>query len=145
VSVLVVLIVAGLLLVVTAPLYRRRRIVSQFDPGMLPGRRPDPRIARMDADKGLELGSGVFWRPESHPNPHVLIVGGSGSGKTCTLRLLAGDLLKKGYACVLLDFHGDLDIPGAVIHRIALDSEYGVNPLVVSNDPTGGGPDPQRF
>ncbi|MDA2933691.1 DUF853 family protein [Acidobacteria bacterium AH-259-D05] len=131
--------------IVTTPLYRRKKILSSFDPGTL-ARRPSVEVDKThDSKEKLELGSGICLLPKRHPNPHVLILGGSGSGKTCTIRLLAEGLLALGYYCIVLDFHGDVGIKDAVTRRISLDSEFGLNPLVISLDPTGGGPDPQRF
>jgi len=143
VSLFVVLLPAAAFLLVTAPFYRRRKLISQFDPGLPPGQLRITRTTQ-PVEQGILLGSGVYWRPDCHPNPHMLIVGGSGSGKSWTLALLARALAQRGCRCVLFDFHGDL-IEEATAHRIGLDSPYGVNPLAVSLDPVGGGPDPQRF
>ncbi|MGI8786019.1 MAG: ATP-binding protein [Acidobacteriota bacterium] len=132
-SVFLFLVLAACLLVLSAPLLKRKRAVSIFDPGMPPERLPAEAPAA--SPKGLHLGGALYWSPEAHPNPHVLIVGGSGSGKTWAMRWLAVELVKRGYRCILFDFHGDLHAPGTVSYRIAADSQYGVNPL----------DDPQRF
>ena len=144
-SVLLFLVCAAIFFILTTPLHRRKKAVAAFDPGE-PPQRPVEEAKPKEAEQGqVELGDGVYWSPLSHPNPHVLIVGGSGSGKSWTIRLLAKELSALGFHCVLFDFHGDLAIRSALTHRVALDSEFGVNPLAVSLDPTGGGPDPQRF
>lgn len=144
-GVLIVLAAAAIFFILTTPLNRQRKLVASFDPGG-PPTRTVVAAEPPETDKGqIELGSGVCWSPLGHPNPHVLIVGGSGSGKSWSMRLLAEKLLKLGFHSVLFDFHGDLGVPSASTHRIALDSQYGVNPMAVSLDPTGGGPDPQRF
>jgi hypothetical protein len=148
-TVFLVLLAAALFLVLTTPFARRRNAAADFDPGVFPN--PAPIAAATTArepeppSRAVDLGEGVLWAPEAHPNPHLLIVGGSGSGKSWTVRLLARRLLGLGYDCVLFDFHGDLAVEGAVSHAVSLDSRYGVNPLAVAPDPTGGGPDPQRI
>jgi hypothetical protein len=45
---------------------------------------------------------------------------------------------------VVLDVHGDLALDGATTHELHFESEYGINPLVLSLDPKGGGPTAQR-
>jgi hypothetical protein len=148
-TVFVVLLAAALFLILTTPLARRRASVADFNPPVFPEPDSEPMEAPADAgespEPAVELGDGVLWSPEAHPNPHLLIVGGSGSGKSWTVRLLARRLLELGYDCVLFDFHGDLAVQGAVSHAVSLDSRFGVNPLAVAPDPTGGGPDPQRI
>jgi hypothetical protein len=150
-TVFVVLLAAALFLILTTPLARRRgAVVADFNPGVFPGPDSEPIEAPASAKesphpRAFDLGDGVLWSPEAHPNPHLLIVGGSGSGKSWTVRLLARRLLQLGYDCVLFDFHGDLAVEGAANHAVSLDSRHGVNPLAVAPDPTGGGPDPQRI
>jgi hypothetical protein len=147
-TVFLVLLAAALFLVLTTPFARRRVPAADFDPGVLPGPAPIAAATTREPDspsRAVDLGDGVLWAPEAHPNPHLLIVGGSGSGKSWTVRLLARRLLGLGYDCVLFDFHGDLGVEGATSHPVSLDSRYGVNPLAVAPDPTGGGPDPQRI
>jgi hypothetical protein len=150
-TVFLVLLAAALFLILTTPLARRRPAVADFNPGVFPDPDADanptegPVNAVESSEPAVDLGDGVLWSPEAHPNPHLLIVGGSGSGKSWTVRLLARRLLQLGYDCVLFDFHGDLAVEGAANHAVSLDSRYGVNPLAVAPDPTGGGPNPQRI
>ena len=144
-SVLLFLVCAAIFFILTTPLHRQKKAIAAFDPGD-PPRKAVEETKPKEAEQGqVGLGNGVYWSPLSHPNPHVLIVGGSGSGKSWTIRLLAKELSALGFHCVLFDFHGDLAIRSAITHRVALDSAFGVNPLAVSLDPTGRGPDPQRF
>jgi hypothetical protein len=149
-TVFVVLVAAALFLILTTPLARRRSPVdADFNPGVFPEADFEaseaPANAQESPEPAVDLGNGVLWSPEAHPNPHLLIVGGSGSGKSWTVRLLARRLIELGYDCVLFDFHGDLAVEGAASHAVSLDSRYGVNPLAVAPDKTGGGPDPQRI
>lgn len=93
----------------------------------------------------VETEQEIQWDPWRLANPHFLVLGGSGSGKTETLKALAWELGRRGVGVVAIDFHGDLAVEGGVTHEISMRSRYGVNPLVVDLDPDGGGPDPQRF
>lgn len=113
--------------------------------------KPEPAPARpasaVDGRLSSLLGSNkdgvVSWQPLALPNPHLLVVGGSGSGKSQTIKAIAHDL-KKATAIVVLDVHGDLAIDGAVTHELRFESRYGINPLVLSLDPKGGGPTAQK-
>ena len=132
-SVLLFLVCAAIFFILTTPLHRRKKAIAAFDPGE-PPRRPVVQTKPKEAEQGqVELGDGVYWSPLSHPNPHVLIVGGSGSGKSWTIRLLAKELSDLGFHCVLFDFHGDLAIRSTMTYRVALDSEFGVNPPLPSH------------
>ena len=146
-SLFVFLALAAGFMILTVPSLRRRKAVAQFDPGSWPAVRESDSSPRAleECAAAIRLGGAVLWNPEAHPNPHVLILGGSGTGKTWTMRLLARELSGRGHRCLLLDFHGDLVMPGIQSYRISLDSRYGVNPLEISMDAEGGGPDPQRF
>jgi hypothetical protein len=139
------LVAMALLLLLARAFSRGRRPARVFDPGSSPTGTSRKLPVPCFSPAGIRLGPGVWWQPDSHPNPHVPIVGGSGSGKSFTLRLLARQLAERGRHCILLDFHGDLQIEGSVCCPIALNSPCGVNPLVVSPDPVGGGPGPQRL
>lgn len=93
----------------------------------------------------IETGAVVRWNPGNLANPHFLILGGSGAGKTQTIKRAMLELSRLEFGVVAIDFHGDLLIEGADSYPISMTSSYGVNPLVVDLDPAGGGPDPQRF
>src|SRR5579859_1225308 len=56
--------------------------------------------------KDLENGSSVYWNPlpTGSANPHVLIVGESGFGKTYTAICLIAELARRGLASVVLDY-----------------------------------------
>ena len=107
--------------------------------------RPDPAAdnGRLSSHLGSNKDGAVSWQPLALPNPHLLVVGGSGSGKSQTIKAVAHDL-KNATAVVILDVHGDLAIDGAVTHELHFESRYGINPLVLSLDPKGGGPVAQK-
>ena len=91
---------------------------------------------------GIDLGSNVFWNPVALPNGHVVLIGGSGSGKTQTLKAIAYELPKlfPQVRIVIVDFHGDQQIPGEVCYPLNMESPWGINPLTIDKDTKGGGP-----
>lgn len=84
----------------------------------------------------------VLWSSQAAINPHVLVMGGSGSGKTFTLRRMAESMARtaSGPARIhVLDVHGDLELPGASTVKFSEATHYGHNPLAVNPDPDYGG------
>jgi hypothetical protein len=114
-------------------------------PKPLPARTvaPSPRTesrAIAATTGGVHLGAGVYWNPETTPNPHITIIGASGSGKTQTLKAIAWELSKLSYNIVIIDFHGDQHLPGEIHYPLNMASPHGINPLTINLDPEGGGP-----
>jgi type IV secretory pathway VirB4 component len=100
-----------------------------------------PAIPDQVHTTGILLGQSTHWDPLTLPNPHVVVIGASGSGKTQTLKALAYELSQHRQANVrLIDFHGDQSLPGEVVYPLHMASPYGINPLQVNLDPEGGGP-----
>lgn len=65
---------------------------------------------------GIELGlcddinywnDKIFWRPETEQNPHLIISGGSGSGKTEALKVICHELYLNEVPILIFDFHDD--------------------------------------
>lgn len=96
---------------------------------------------------GILLGGDAYWDPERLPNAHIVLIGASGSGKTQTLKAIAYELARaySSLRIVVIDFHGDQELPGETCHRLHMMSPYGVNPLVLNLDPEGGGPNLQAI
>ncbi|MGN5477655.1 helicase HerA domain-containing protein [Cupriavidus basilensis] len=76
----------------------------------------------------------VYWDPASIINPHVLVCGKSGTGKSTRLKQMiaeavatAGDEFERYHN---LDVHGDLVIEGESRVRFDGETRYGYNPLV---------------
>jgi len=62
----------------------------------LPQARPDlsANNGRLSSHLGSNKEGAVSWQPLALPNPHLLVVGGSGSGKSQTIKAIAHDLRK---------------------------------------------------
>jgi type IV secretory pathway VirB4 component len=90
---------------------------------------------------GVLLGEGAYWNPEELSNPHIALIGASGSGKTQTLKAIALEL-RRNYPqvrVILIDLHGDQALRGEVCYPMHMSSPHGINPLVVNLDREGGG------
>ena len=75
-------------------------------------------------------------------NNHMMIVGGSGSGKTHNLRKIIRELVKDQKNTIhILDVHGDIDIGNDVTDTIKFSesSLNGLQPLAISSDLDYGG------
>lgn len=103
---------------------------------------PHKKKAQIAQTTGIVIGNGVSWNPAALPNGHVVLIGASGSGKTQTLKAIAYELprLFPELKIVVMDFHGDLELPGEVCYPLNMESPYGINPLIIDLDTKGGGP-----
>lgn len=82
----------------------------------------------------------VSWMPDRTINGHGLIIGSSGVGKTHRLRLIAEKLAKDYRArVIIIDVHGDINVPGEQRVHFTESSKYGLNPLKINPDPNSGG------
>ena len=73
-------------------------------------------------------------------NAHILLSGGSGSGKTYTLRRIMGELKKKGKFVVVVDYHGDLKTPGENLIKFSYaENTHAINPFELEIDEEQGG------
>jgi len=109
------------------------QIVTDLDPDW------EDSIAAAEPDRGpLDVmlgknydGDPVYWSPGSLSNGHVIIIGGSGAGKTETIRCISSELEKLDYPVVMIDFHGDMACDGCDLRsfRIREGSPYYFNPF----------------
>ncbi len=81
-------------------------------------------------------GEMVRWSPGKLNNGHMIILGGSGAGKTETIRCIAGELNAREMPVVLLDFHGDMAATSGTLrsYKIKEGSAYYFNPLELDTD-----------
>ncbi len=100
----------------------------------------------MQIDLGLKLPStdALVWDPATLINPHLIVAGDTGSGKTANLRHWCEQLARQGRASGLervhvFDSHGDIDVPASKV-RFSQASEWGYNPLEMDPDRDFGGP-----
>ena len=89
-----------------------------------------------------ESGKPIIWDPNELINPHVMITGITGSGKTHQLREFIRQIVSTAEHNVrvhLIDVHDDIEIDGASSLIFSQNSEHGYNPLVIDPDPNSGG------
>jgi type IV secretory pathway VirB4 component len=109
-------------------------------------RPPAPKVAGVQTlpsklERSILLGENIFWDLAKVPNPHMVILGTSGSGKTQTLKAIVSELFRSSPSqSIVLDFHGDQELPGETYYPLNMSSTHGINPLRVNLDPEGGGP-----
>lgn len=82
----------------------------------------------------------VVWRNANALNGHMLLAGGSGSGKTHQLRRIIAQAAGQGIRAHVIDVHGDIALDDAHTVRFSESTTFGLNPLEVSADPDFGGP-----
>lgn len=106
-----------------------------------PGSREYRRHARSFMPLQVRLGQDVesleivTWQPGLEANGFFLILGASGSGKTETLKLIGRQLIEHGIPVLVLDFHGDVRVPGlsSVLMSSGTASWAGVNPMEIDS------------
>lgn len=83
------------------------RTRSDAAPANRAGRRESPADAEgVPIGADVETEEPVRWSPlsSSLPNPHILVVGGSGFGKTYACSCLIAELMKQGVPSIVLDY-----------------------------------------
>lgn len=73
----------------------------------------------------------VKWMPGQESNGFFLVLGASGSGKTETLKVIGKELMEYGFPVLVLDFHGDVQVPWLRSELLSsgTDSVMGINPM----------------
>ncbi len=91
--------------------------------------------------EGISLS--VVWHAADLFNPHIMICGKSGTGKSHTLTMLIGQVVQNwGVEFERyhnLDVHGDLIVKGESRIEFSGATRYGFNPLVLDTSPRSGG------
>jgi energy-coupling factor transporter ATP-binding protein EcfA2 len=73
----------------------------------------------------------VYWEVEKEKNPHLLVLGTSGSGKTETLKAIIHDLNQANVPSLIIDFHNEFSGVGKTVLNLR---ETGINPLEFSEN-----------
>ncbi|MBT3836159.1 DUF87 domain-containing protein [Candidatus Woesearchaeota archaeon] len=60
--------------------------------------------------KNPTTGKNISWIPDLEKNPHLITIGGSGSGKTETLKAIMLELKNQKINSLILDFHNDFKV-----------------------------------
>lgn len=85
----------------------------------------------------------VIWDSNNVVNPHMCLIGMTGSGKSHTLRKIIESLSlyneNPEHKIHVLDVHGDLSVPNASSVLFSEQTQYGLNPLKIIPDPDFGG------
>lgn len=116
---------------------RRLALVSCCE--IYPGSREYRRHAHLFMPLEVRLGqevdslSPVTWRPGQESNGFFLMLGASGAGKTETLKAMGRQILEHGIPVLVLDFHGDVQVPGlaSVLMSSGTASWAGINPMEI--------------
>lgn len=109
----------------------RRTSVSRPAPVPVPALDP-ARPGGLDIFLGnAPDGRRINWSPGRLNNGHMIILGGSGAGKTETIRCIAGELAAQSMPVVLIDFHGDMAASTGALrsYKIREGGQYYFNPL----------------
>lgn len=75
----------------------------------------------------------VYWEIDKEKNPHILVLGTSGSGKTETLKAIIHDLNRAKVPSMIIDFHSEFKGVGKNIINMR---QIGMNPLEFSQNET---------
>lgn len=121
------------------------RVAPARGPRAMGARALGPIVAALGwerSEAGADLAKPVLWEPERETNAFMVVLGGSGSGKSELLKGLAVRA-RASVPVVVLDFHGDLTGLGLPEHQAGRGG-VSINPLALSSaDPKFGGPGPQ--
>jgi len=90
----------------------------------------------------VPLNDEVSWVPSKQGNGFLLILGGSGFGKTQSMKAIAAEIDNFGIPVPFIDYKGDIDVPFEEIQFTYENTSGCINPLrITCTDPRFGGLD----
>jgi Bacterial protein of unknown function (DUF853) len=103
-------------------------VTGTATPAPAPQASVDPTCIRLGSIAGS--GKPALWCPPLLSNGHLVLIGGSGAGKTTALRHITAQLRALGLPVFILDFHGDITPVGSPerLYRF----EYAANSVFVN-------------
>lgn len=83
----------------------------------------------------------IIWNSKNVINAHMILVGASGTGKTYRIRKMINELRSQEQKIRfhILDVHGDIEINNQSSVKFSEVTDYGINPLKLSDDIDFGG------
>lgn len=81
------------------------------------------------------IGDKTYWLPSINTNPHLMIVGLPGMGKTHSLINICNQLQRQGIAPIIFSYHDDIDtkLPGSTPPVVMHDClPLGFNPMAIT-------------
>lgn len=83
----------------------------------------------------------LVWDSSKVQNPHILVLGGSGSGKSHFIKRFVGQIggSQKSIRFHIFDVHGDLNVPNESVQKFSAATEWGFNPFIINTDIHSGG------
>jgi len=86
--------------------------------------------------------SPIVWSPNACHNPHLIIGGSSGAGKTFTIRQIINAFVTQGVTFTVIDKHGDInDLDHINDYNFGYGLDRGINPLSILPYKDYGGPE----
>ncbi|MHA2028674.1 MAG: ATP-binding protein [Candidatus Kariarchaeaceae archaeon] len=125
-------------------LYPKKTVLTKNSPSHTgkKGKRKRGKPIKIYLAQSLDKQREIIWKPTDLMNGITTITGGSGSGKTQTIRRITSELIDNNIPVITIDLHGDIELP---IPTISLDyiGKQSINPLeLTSKSRTDGGPVP---
>lgn len=114
-----------------------RKLIEEHDvaPGTPGYMRKSAEFLPLEVEIGHVVGTNekVIWCPSGEFNPHLAVPGGSGAGKTVLLKAVAGQTARHGIPVVVVDVHGDIEVPYLknILLSSGSSSSIGLNPLAI--------------
>lgn len=92
---------------------------------------------RINLGKHNTTAKDIYWEVSKKSNPHLMVVGISGMGKTTCLRNICMQAMDNNIIPIIFSYHEDIDTRLAKsfnnIHYVSMDDGLGFNPLFVSS------------